>query len=226
MHNSGTQMTLALMDYLLKNCRVECNNDYYILPAGNPDGLNHANVQPSWTKNMETFSNTNCKGVNLLNNFAGGNFDKGSNDPCSDEYRGPYPMSSAETSYQTVIKKDVKNIILSVTVTRLGAAITAPSAHAPGDHLRHARDLDYMEAFRKHAPTYRSGFYAQVHGEDHGHPMDYNSAKYDHSFNIAIESGPASDKHYHHNDIKRIFLNFSEGFFELVKKARMDQGFH
>jgi len=223
---AGVQVVLEVYDYLKKMCPDEklphCSYDYYILPEANPDGCLYAKTSPSWTKTREKTTGS-CSGVNLLNNFKHGRFDLGTDDECSEKYRGLRPMSSIEASYQTKIKEQIKaHIALSVTVSKLGSVITAPFAHTSGKRFNERQSIEHMKVFTEATETYTSGFYSEVHGMDYGHPMDYSAFKYGNSYNVAIEKGTLSDENYYMHEENRtipIFLEFAQGFFKLTTHA-------
>jgi len=169
-----------------------------------------------------------CSGVDLLSNFDHGDFTAGSNEPCSDKYRGPYPMSAVETSYQNVKNALKRNIVLSVTLSKLGKVITAPYAHTSAARFDEQRSQRYMEAFKTGTKnTFKTGFYAEVHGEDSGHPMDHNAEVYGNSFNVALERGNLENPYEHKNtDVAHMFEEFAGGFFNLANYAVQEQGFY
>ena len=110
--------TAAALNYMhekTSNCKVKCDYDYYIIPLVNPDGYTYALKNKTWShaKNMEPTSNASCKGVNVLYNFKNPS-QPGDSNPCSQTYQGPAPMSAVETKYLTVIKKNVKNVVLTL----------------------------------------------------------------------------------------------------------------
>jgi len=228
----GVQIALAVMTYLEKYCPDEelrhCDNDYYIVPDVNIDGLFEADslfdagAQETWNKTKEQFSvsaEEECTGVYLLNNFAHGAFEEGSQNECSKDYRGPYPMSAKETAYQRAVKSQTSPV-LSVTISKLGSKITAPYAHTKMAHPDKERYQALMNVFTSRTSHFTSGFYADEHGEDFGHPLDYNDHEYNgNSFNVAIEEGDVNpnNRYEHSNEsVKRMIKDFAEGFFHLV----------
>jgi len=224
---AGVQLVLEVHEFLLTACGTKphlpfCSYDYYILPEANPDGLLHAKDDLDWMKTMEPTSGA-CVGVNLLNNFEHGRFADGDGNECSEKYRGPHAMSSVETTYQTKIKELTNaNIVLSVTISKLGSVITAPHAHTLHHRFDEQRSTEYMDVFTRASGAYTSGFYSEVHGMDYGHPLDYNAFKFGNSFNVAIEEGTINeDNHYEHakNRTTAIFVDFAKGFFSLANHA-------
>jgi len=214
---------ILLMEYLASGkCTVHCKYDYYFMPLANPDGYK---FNSTWTKTREPLQNTSCVGVDLLNNFADGDFSAGDSNPCSDRYRGPSAMSAKETAYQTAIKAGVKNIALSITLTRTGSKVTRPYAYTSNALASAARDDKYLEAFKNSSNSYSTGVYSAVHGKDYGHPMDYNYAKYKHSFNVAVQNGTKSGNPYDHDSsqVQDIFTKFLSGFMGMITYAKLDQ---
>lgn len=128
----STAASLTMIDELTKDCKSKCDIDYYIVPLVNPDGYEYVLKNNSWmfAKNLESTKNASCKGVNLFYNFKKPT-DAGDTDPCSQTNQGPSEMSAAETKYLTTIKKNVKNIVLTIVAdqwnaTTLEGSITAP----------------------------------------------------------------------------------------------------
>ena len=221
----GVQSALLLADLLLYHCQVHCNYDFYVAPLINYDGFMRAAVNNSWTKTTQNITGSSCQGVSLLNNFADGNFSQGSNDPCSQKYRGPSPMSTIESSYQTSIKAGVKNIALSVTLTQVGSKFS--SSYAYKSQSASSVDENYMKAFQNATKGYETGVYANLHEKSYGHPMDYNTAKYKHSYNVALEKGTVGEDDYEHasSQVTPIFENFFRGLTAVISYAKTDQSF-
>jgi len=228
----GVQIALSVMEYLNDSCPNPelpiCTYDYYILPDVNVDGLHmtenlakQGNQKP-WNKTKEPFSEPaeDCTGVYLLNNFDHGNFEAGSNNKCSGRYRGPYPMSAEETLYQQAIKSQTSPV-LSITISEMGSKITAPYAHTKMEHPCKERYRALMDVFTAKTTNYTSGFYAEEHDTDYGHPLDYNDYVYNgNSFNVALEEGTvdANNKYVHSNDsVARMIKDFCDGFFHLAQ---------
>jgi len=218
----GPTLANLLIDYKSKYCVIHCNYDYYIVPLANPDGYGKVNS----SMNQEHINGTACKGVSLLHNFAYGNFSAANNDPCSDQYRGPFPMSAVETHYQTLIKPACKDIALSVTLTRMGSVVSVPFAHKLeiGSEYK-----DYLKIFKIWAGDhYKSGVYSQMHHIDYGHPLDYNEHQhYGYSFNVAVEKGLDSLDPYTHNstEVKNAFDNMMKGVFSMLTYAKYHRNF-
>jgi len=221
----AVSVAINLVDYLLNYCDMHCKYDYYIVPLANPDGYAYAATNNTWQKTRESFNGTDCKGVNLLNNFWYGKFADGDNNTCSMKYRGPSIMSAVETRYQLLVKNAVKNIALSVTLTKVGSKVTMPYAHRTDDMSDFGNNKGYVEAFANAAEGYSTGSYAQVHGKDYGHPLDYNYFKFKHSFNVALEKGNIDTDPYNHNDtqLAPIFTNFVQGLMGMITYAKNEQ---
>jgi len=202
-------MAGLLIEYLTTHCAVHSKYDYFIVPLANPDGYG---FDDAWSKTREVF-NSSCTGVYLLNNFAHGDFESG-DASCSDRYRGPFPMSADETHYQTALKSKMRNIVLSVTLTKRGAFITKPFAHS-NESFANSDEADiYMEAFVNSTSGYSHGTYSTLHSEDFGAPLDYNQMEYKNSFNIAFDNG---------TQLTTMFGDFVLGFMGLVTYAKFEQ---
>jgi len=170
-------------------------------------------------------SGSDCKGVDLLSNFGMGSVDKGSNDPCSDNYKGPFPMSAVEISYQTKIKKEMKNILMTLTLSNIGAKITMGPAHTLVKLEKSARYEKYLQAFTNATTGYTYGAYAVLHGLSFGHPLDHNEASYGYSFNVALPSGTVNSDVYQHmtSALHPMFEQFVRGLMGMITYARNDQ---
>merc|ERR1719259_146849 len=116
-HALSTFVAFHILEYLSEHCHMHCQYDYYIAPIINPDGYNfsYVNSDYNWTKTREAIAGSSCVGVNLLENFAHGNWSAADPKPCSNAYRGSAVMSAPETGYQK-LKASVRNIALTVTL--------------------------------------------------------------------------------------------------------------
>lgn len=220
------QLASGLIDYLINDCAAHCSYDYYVLAQANPDGNNYLSTNSTWSKNRQVKSGSSCKGVDLLNNFLHGNWSLGPSDPCDTNFRGAAAMSEAETHYQERIKAQVPNIALSVTLTEVGSKISSSLAYKTGTPS--TGDTGYLNAFVAAATGggYGSGTYGSQHAKKYGHPLDYNTHKYNHSFNVAIENGTASGGNvyqYKNDQVAPIIVKFIQGLMGLISHAKVDQ---
>jgi len=231
----SAQVAYAVIDYLMNHCAVHCKYDYYVVAQANPDGNTYAATDSTWMKTRQDNDGSSCKGVDLLNNFAHGDFTQGSNDACSQNYRGSAPMSAPETAYQPNIKSMVKNIALSLTVTQIGSKISTSFAHNASAASPAAQNEMYMKAFINATSGYGSGVYSSLHQKSYGHPLDYNTHKYEHcnspcrknSFNVAIPKGtvPGNEYQYENSQVTPIVVDFIKGLMGLISHAKSDLSF-
>jgi len=225
-HVMTVQLALGLLDYLMNSCAGHCYYDYYILPQANPDGNNYQATNNTWNKNRQVVAQNPCKGVDLLNNFMGGNWILGSNDTCSPDFRGPMANSEPETQYQMRIKQLIPNIALSLTLTEVGAKISSSFAYKDG--APSTKDNEYMNAFVAAAQGggYGSGSYSSLHAKKYGHPLDYNTQTYGNSFNVAIENGTAPGGNvyqYQNSQAAPIIVKFIQGLTGLLNHVKQDK---
>jgi len=226
-HALSTFVAFHILEYLSEHCHMHCQYDYYIAPIINPDGYNfsYVNSDYNWTKTREPIAGSSCVGVNLLENFAHGNWSAADPKPCSNAYRGSAVMSAPETGYQK-LKASVRNIALTVTLTKTGQIVSYPYTHTTKAPARVETYKKYVKEFATHAGVYTTGEYSVKHGFAYGSPMDYSEAKYPgYSINVALEGGGYKDSPYHYDPAKMpgYFLHFMKGFHYMVEFAKQNQ---
>ncbi|EHB12265.1 Mast cell carboxypeptidase A [Heterocephalus glaber] len=92
--------------------------NFYVLPVFNVDGYIWSWTQNRmWRKNRSKNKNSSCIGTDLNRNFdVSWNSSPGTNNPCSDIYRGPAPESEKETKAVTdFIRRHLKSIKAYIT---------------------------------------------------------------------------------------------------------------
>jgi len=176
-----TATLLQIIDGLATSCEIDCNNDYNIIPLVNPDGYEFAmSENGNWVKNREFDFKTGCAGVDLNRNFPPVTvfYKYGSNNPCSEKYRGRAPALSAEVSTVIGLKLSRGNINLTLTLIGSGNMITYPFAI----NTSTIPDVDkYREVSRSYAlavkaeggPDVTFGSYGEVVGVQSGTSMDF-----------------------------------------------------
>jgi len=189
-------VAFLFIDYLLNSCTgTNCLYDYEVYPQiVGQDAVDYAAASdPNWVKTRNIIEGSSCLGTNLLENFDGGDWDKGSSDPCSDLFRGENRNSAPQTKYQVAKDSKKNNLRLSITLTKSGGRLSHPFAFNADNKLEPSelsdRYVAVLEAYKKAAPSYIVGSYAGNHGVNNGHPLDYNYQQYKdygYSLNVAL----------------------------------------
>jgi len=119
-HCDSVTSLLYLIDYLAHRAPQSVKrNQYYILPLLNPEGYEFSRqVKKDWMKNREKATSSLCFGVNINRNFPPVNTFNlhGSNDTCSEEYRGPSAGSSEEVQTHTVVRSSASQIKMGLSI--------------------------------------------------------------------------------------------------------------
>jgi len=220
----AVSVALNFIDYLVNSCTRYCFYDYYVLPYINEEGYTYAKTtNSSWVKTREDVG-SGCKGVNLLENFDHGDFPAGDSNACSDMYQGASVMSSPPTAYQTAKAAAMDNIKFTLTLTKNGNKLSHAPAHTPNtvtnNAVAYATYLFQYKTAAASSPSaaaYDVGTYADIHGVNHGHPLDYNEHVYTHSFNVAL-GGDESN-------VVAKTEEFIAGLHAMIGYARTTQGF-
>jgi len=216
-HQTSTAVALHLIDQKLCQCTKYCKYDYYILPVANPQGKEYADTtDAAWVKTREDVG-SGCKGTNLLNNFALGKWASGSNDACSNLYRGTAENSAAEAKYQITKIPLKSNAKLTFTITEEGSVLSYGSAYSTSTKFDTIKP--YLDAFKTATTGYTVNQYAAAHTLAYGHPMDFNQAIYGHTFNFAPKSKRTK------TDLPTDAENFVIGLNACITYAKTDQKF-
>ena len=221
----GVAVAYNFVDYLIHGCKKYCNYEYYVMPDINGAGVEHARkTDHSWVKTYRN-SGGSCQGVNLLENYSHGDWNAGDTDTCSDMYKGPSEMSEPELLYVNAKASTKKNLKFSVTLTKSGNKLSYPYAHSTTKTIPEAVAYAlYLQEYKKAAAAsetaavYKVGSYANNHGVNHGHPLDYNYHEFGTSFNIAF--GQVEEA-----KIPATTDEFINGFHAMINIAQATEGF-
>jgi len=220
----SNQIAYLFIDYLITSCSGEhCLYDYLVFPTiAGCDAAEYARTtDSSWVKTRNANTGSSELGTNLLENFDGGDWANGNSDPASQLYRGSAVGSAPQTQYQIYKNSFVKNLKLSVTLTKNGGKLSHPHAYSTSVNIAQvAKYTTLLEAYKTVATGYTVGSYASNHGVNHGHPLDYNFKKYTNSYSINVAPGGSTDA-----DITSSFNNFVGGLKKVLEEWKKQTNF-
>lgn len=218
------QIAYLFVDYLLTSCTGQhCLYDYLIFPTlVGCDAVEYARTtDTTWVKTRNANAGTTALGTNLLENFDGGDWANGNSDPSSPLYRGSAVGSAPQTKYQIYKNSFAKNLKLSVTLTKKGGKLSHPHAYSTSVNIAQVSTYTtLLQAYKSVATTYTIGSYANNHGVNRGHPMDYNFKKYKDSYSINVALGGNSN-----TDIAATFKTFLGGMKKVLEEWKKQTNF-
>ncbi|KAG5677261.1 hypothetical protein PVAND_007032 [Polypedilum vanderplanki] len=165
-----------LVDYL----------EWFVIPCLNPDGFVFSQTEGNreWVKTRKVLQGTDCIGVNIERNF-NIYWDSGSDDPCSDEYRGPVQTSEEATRllefffyYTSRVQESYISIQAGIP-NSFNGNVAYPFAHSseaiPDNWERKRNIANDMSASinRLTGARYRTGSAANLAGQASGTSTDY-----------------------------------------------------
>ncbi|XP_055681899.1 uncharacterized protein LOC129789271 [Lutzomyia longipalpis] len=127
------------------------NNDWYIIPVLNPDGLEYTKTDNRmWRKTRRPNAGSTCVGTDANRNYAYNWMQGGaSTNPCSETYAGPNAFSESETRTVTdYLNTVIDNIRVYISFHSYGQLILSPWGHTTAQAPNHNHLMEIMEAAR------------------------------------------------------------------------------